>query len=46
MGGSQGTPMASGPCGHVYCHGCLVEAVKAQVGGRRDQAWPALDYLA
>ena len=33
MGGSQGAPMASGPCGHVYCHGCLVEAVKAQVGG-------------
>lgn len=32
MGGSQGRQMASGPCGHVYCHECLVEAVRAQVG--------------
>ncbi|KAL4448010.1 hypothetical protein ABPG75_005229 [Micractinium tetrahymenae] len=30
MGGSQGRPMASGPCGHVYCHDCLLEAVRAQ----------------
>lgn len=30
MGGSQGRPMASGPCGHVYCHECLLEAVRAQ----------------
>lgn len=30
MGGSQGRPMGSGSCGHVYCYDCLVEAVKAQ----------------
>ena len=36
--------MASGPCGHVYCHGCLVEAVKAQVGGRR-VACPLITWL-
>jgi hypothetical protein len=28
MGGGAPLRMWAGPCGHVYCHGCLVAAVK------------------